>query len=160
MNSLSTLGVVHTLISLVAIPSAVTAIVQSGRIDPRTRAGKLYVVSALLGALTAIGVIKTPVGAGIVAMTLLMLLVGVLAARVSWFGRFRDHVEIISLSVSFFFVLVPGVTETLTRLPVGAPIAPSLTSPILLGAQLSLVIALLVGVALQISRRRAVPQPA
>ncbi|EYF04460.1 hypothetical protein [Chondromyces apiculatus] len=158
MSTLSTLGIVHTAISLAAIPTGIASFVRHGRIAPETHVGKVYLGATLLGALTAFGVIKTPVGLGIVLMTLLALAAGVTASRLPWSDLARRYVETIALSVSFFFVLLPGITETLTRLPVGAPIAPSLNAPILLAAQSSLVLALAAGLATQISRLRAVPR--
>ncbi|EYF04456.1 hypothetical protein [Chondromyces apiculatus] len=158
MSTLSTLGIVHTAISLAAIPTGIASFARHGRIAPETRVGKVYLAATLLGALTAFGVLKTPVGLGIILMTLLALAAGISASYLPWSALARRYVETISLSVSFFFVLLPGVTETLTRLPVGAPIAPSLNAPILLAAQSSLVLALAAGLALQISRLRAAPR--
>ncbi|AKT42989.1 hypothetical protein [Chondromyces crocatus] len=154
MNSLSSIGILHTVVSLFAIPLGAIAFVRGGRIDVATRVGKLYVVATALGALTAFGVIKTPVGFGLAVGTLLALLVGVAAPHLSWLGRARRYTETIALSVSFFFVLLPGITETLTRLPVSQPLASGLDSPVLRVAHLGLVTGLIAGVAYQVTRLR------
>ena len=52
-------------------------------------------------------------------------------------------------------VLLPSVTETLTRLPAGDPVASGVEDPLVVGFQLTLLVLLILGVTLQfLSRRR------
>lgn len=146
---LSTIGIIHTVVSLVAIPFAITAYVQRGRIDLATRVGQAYFVTALVGAVTAFGVIKTPQGLGLTVMTLLALFAGLVVNRIAALGRARPYLQTIALSGSFFFVLLPGFTETVTRLPVGAPLAASPQAPLALAVQGLVFVGLVVGLVLQ-----------
>jgi hypothetical protein len=45
------------------------------------------------------------------------------------FGRFSPYVETVCYSMTFFFHLIPGITETATRLPASAPLASSPNDP-------------------------------
>lgn len=162
--SISPLGWLHTLGSLPAIPLAGYMLARHGRIAPETRAGRAYFWFMLLGVLTVYPIAHQPVSAVVATVTLAALLVGYAAARLFAAGRFARYVETAALSLSVFLLLVPTVSETLRRLPPGDPLAKQPTDPLLLGAQGALLLALLVGVPLQLRalyrRNRAVPAPA
>ena len=152
MHTLSTLGIVHTVISLAAIPFGVAALVKAGRIDVGSVVGRAYVALAFVGAVTAFGVIKTPQGMGLTVLTLVALATGV-AAHAGVFGKVRAAVvETIAMTVSLFFVLLPGATETVTRLPVDAPFAAAPDAPVALAVQGALFAALVAGIVLQLRR--------
>ena len=55
-----------------------------------------------------------------------------------------------SLSITVFLLMVPTVSETLRRLPVGDPVVTDLKDPLLLGVQGALFLALIVGIPLQV----------
>jgi len=154
MFGISPLGWVHTLGSLPAIPAAVYMFARHGRIVPRSRAGAVYLVSMLIGGVTVLLVAKESVGDIIGVATLLLLLVGYGVGRVPTLGRVGLYVETISLTLTTFLLAVPTVTETLRRVPDGHPLVTDLKSPLLLGAQGALVIALVIGVAAQLFHLR------
>jgi len=154
MFGISPLGWVHTLGSLPAIPAAVYMFARHGRIVPRSRAGAVYLVSMLIGGVTVFLVAKESVGDIIGVATLLLLLVGYGVGRVPTLGRVGLYVETISLTLTTFLLAVPTVTETLRRVPDGHPLVTDLKSPLLLGAQGALVIALVIGVAAQLFHLR------
>ena len=154
MFGISPLGWVHTLGSLPAIPAAVYMFARHGRIVPRSRAGAVYLVSMLIGGVTVFLVAKESVGDIIGVATLLLLLVGYGVGRVPTRGRVGLYVETISLTLTTFLLAVPTVTETLRRVPDGHPLVTDLKSPLLLGAQGALVIALVIGVAAQLFHLR------
>jgi hypothetical protein len=154
MFGISPLGWVHTLGSLPAIPAAVYMFARHGRIVPRSRAGAVYLVSMLIGGVTVFLVAKESVGDIIGVATLLLLLVGYGVGRVPTLGRVGRYVETISLTLTTFLLAVPTVTETLRRVPDGHPLVTDLKSPLLLGAQGALVIALVIGVAAQLFHLR------
>ncbi|MFL6600134.1 MAG: hypothetical protein ACJ8R9_02250 [Steroidobacteraceae bacterium] len=154
MFGISPLGWVHTLGSLPAIPAAVYMFARHGRIVPRSRAGAVYLVSMLIGGVTIFLVAKESVGDIIGVATLLFLLVGYGVGRVPTRGRVGLYVETISLTLTTFLLAVPTVTETLRRVPDGHPLVTDLKSPLLLGAQGALVIALVIGVAAQLFHLR------
>lgn len=159
MFGISTLGWVHTLGSLPAIPAAVYMLARHGRIVPRSSAGKLYFVSMLVGAATVFLVARQPASAVVGVVTLLFLLAGYGAGRVGWLGRAAPYVETVCLSISTFLLMLPTVSEVLRRVPDGHPLVTDLKSPLLLGAQAGLLVLLLAGLAAQVMalRRRAGP---
>lgn len=154
MFGISPLGWVHTLGSLPAIPMAVYMFARRGRIVPRSKSGAVYFFAMLIGGVTVFLVARESVAYIIGAVTLLLLLVGYGVGRMSTLGRVGVYVETISLTLTTFLLAVPTVTETLRRVPDGHPLVTDLKSPLLLGSQGALVIALIVGVAAQLFHLR------
>jgi len=154
MFGISPLGWVHTLGSLPAIPLAAYMFARHGRIVPRSTPGAIYFVSMLIGAVTAFVVAHQPVSYGIGAVTILLLLAGYGIGRVSSLGRAAQYLETIFLSLTVFLLMVPTVTETLRRVPDGHPLVTDLNAPLLLGAQASLLVILILGLTAQIIHLR------
>ncbi|WP_439625737.1 hypothetical protein [Shinella sp.] len=150
MFGISTLGWVHTIGSLPAIPAALYMIARHGRIVPRSGLGALYFVSMLIGAATVFLVAHQPVSYGIGIATILLLLAGYGAERVLQPSLAVRYVEIICLTLSVFLLMLPTVTEILRRVPDGHPLVTDLKSPLLLGAQGTLLALLIVGLTAQI----------
>lgn len=148
--TISPLGWLHTLGSLPAIPLAIYMLCKYGRIAPATRAGRAYFGFMLLGVLTVYPIAHQAVSAIVATVTLVALLVGYGISKWPAATRFARHVETIALSLSVFLLMVPTVSETLRRLPAGHPLVTDMKDPLLLGAQAALLLALLVGVPLQL----------
>ncbi|WP_437879571.1 hypothetical protein [Pseudomonas sp. LRF_L74] len=162
MFGISALGWLHTLGSLPAIPLAAYMFVRHGRIVPRSTPGLAYLVFMLVGASSVFLIAKQTVSNAIAVLTLVLLLVGYGVGRIRAFGRAGVYLETILLSVTAFLLMLPTVSEVLRRVPDGHPIATDLHSPVLIGAQASLLLALVVGVAAQVIylRRQAAPSRA
>jgi hypothetical protein len=160
---LSALGIAHTAISLLPLVAGLYALARQGRIDPARRSGRLYLAGLLLSVLTAFGLSSTGgFNAGHALGILALLAVGgaLLAPRLAFLGRARPYLATFGLSFSFFLLLVPGINETLTRLPAGQPLATGPDSPLVKSALLAWVAIFLAGsvwqaLALRASRRRA-----
>lgn len=154
-NHLSTLGIIHTIISVLAIIAAFVALFQSGRIDPRSSTGRWYVILTILTCLTSFGVMKTgklTPAHGLSVLVLLLILLAIYARRL--FGARGSKVETILMSATLFFSFIPAITETLTRLPISHPIAESPdASPVKTG-YLILLIAFAVGLYLQLRKSK------
>lgn len=150
MFGISPIGWVHTLGSLPALAMAAYMLVRHGRIVPRSIPGAIYFASMVLGGATAFLVAKQPVSYAIGGLTLLSIAVGYGIHRLRFLGELRRYIETISLSFSVLLLLVPTVTETLTRVPDGAPLASSVSSPIVLGSHGALLLAFVVGLIVQI----------
>lgn len=150
MFGVSSLGWVHTLGSLPAIPVALWMFASHGRIVPRSRLGAVYFASMLVGAATVFLVAHQPVSYGIGAVTILLLLAGYGAERILGHRRATGYMETICLSLSAFLLMLPTVTEILRRVPDGHPLVTDLGSPLLRGAQGSLLVVLIVGLTAQI----------
>jgi len=85
---------------------------------------------------------------------LLVAFGGVLAARLRWLGRAAPYASTFALSFSFLLSLVPGVNETLTRVPAAHPIAAAPMAPVVLHTLLVCLVVFVIGVAAQCWRLR------
>lgn len=149
MFGISALGWVHTLGSLPAIPLAAYMFIRHGRIVPRSTPGRLYLAFMLIGAFSVFLVAKQPVSNIIGVITLALLAAGYGVRHMTWLGRARVYLETLFLSLTAFFLMVPTVSETLRRVPDGHPFVTDLQSPVLLGAQGVIALALVIGVTVQ-----------
>ncbi|MDB5306579.1 MAG: hypothetical protein JWO38_781 [Gemmataceae bacterium] len=153
---MSALGLFRTAVSLLPIGFGLVAFVRDGKIDPKTRVGKLYLATMLIGSVTAFGFIPdkgfTP-GQVLTLTTLALLFAGIVAGRVEWRGG--AYVQTVSLSTSFLLLMVFLTTETLTRLPVGHPVAAGPTDPALAPVRLVLLAAFVLGLGYQVFKLRA-----
>lgn len=150
MFGISSLGWVHTLGSLPAIPVAIYMLVRYGRIMPRSTPGIIYFVSMLIGSATVFLIAKQTVSVCIGIATLIFLLIGYGVGYLFPSRSKTVYIETIFLTLTVFLLMVPTVSETLRRVPDGHPIVTNLQSPLLLGAQGALLIALIIGLSAQI----------
>ena len=158
MFGLTPLGALHTAISLVALVAGVIAFVRYKEIAAQTTLGKTYVWATVLTCLTGFGIFQhggfgKPHALGVI--TLLVLALAVFAARTTLFGRASRYVETISYTMTFFFHLIPGFTETGTRLPAGAPLFANPDDPALQRTIGVVFVLVLIGIGLQVRRLRA-----
>jgi hypothetical protein len=159
MFGITPLGWLHTLGSLPAIPAAFYMLVRHGRIVPRSKPGIVYFLSMLIGAVTVFVVARQPVSYGIGVATTALLLAGYGAGRLPIPKSASLYLETVLLSITVFMLMAPTVSETLRRVPDGHPLVADVKSPILLGAQGALLLALIILVTAQIAflRRRSAP---
>jgi len=146
---ISPLGWLHTLGSLPAIPLAAYMLIRHGRVTPETHAGRAYFWFMLLGVLTVYPIAHQPVSSIVASITLAFLLLGYGIALWRPAKRLWIYLQTISLSITVFLLMVPTVSESLRRLPVGDPLVTDLKDPLLLGVQGALLLALVVGIPLQ-----------
>jgi hypothetical protein len=125
-------------------------IARHGRIVPRSTPGAVYFVTMLIGAATAYLVAHQSVSYGIATVTIVLLLTGYGVGRLPRLGRAVKYIETICLSLTVFLLMLPTVTEVLRRVPDGHPLVTHLNSSLLLGAQASLLVLLIVGLTAQI----------
>ena len=145
---------------LVAVAAGIVSLVRYREISPRNLTGKVYVITTVLTCLTGFGIFQhggfgKPHALGII--TLVVLGVAALAGNTKAFGHASRYVETISYSATFLFHLIPGITETTTRLPLGAPLLSSPEAPDLQVASGVLFVFFLIGAALQARRMHAHP---
>ncbi len=158
MFGLTQLGIVHTAISLVAVFAGAIALFRDGRIAPRNLVGKVYIVTTVLTCLTGFGIFQhggfgKPHVLGII--TLVVLGIAWLAGSTNVFGRLSAYVQTVSYSATFLFHMIPAITETTTRLPLGAPLLPNADAPQLQVASGVLFLLFLIGATLQVRALRA-----
>jgi len=157
MFGLTSLGVIHTAISLVAVAAGLIALVRDKQITSGNRLGQVYFVTTLLTAVTGFGIFQhggfgKPHALGI--LTLLVLVVIMVAYRTQFYGRWSRVVEVVGYSATFLFHMIPAVTETTTRLPLGAPLLASAEAPALQVATAVMGLLFLIGAYFQVRRLR------
>jgi len=161
---LTNLGAVHTLISLVALGAGGWALVRDKAIIPDNALGRTYVWATVLTCVTGFGIFQRggfgpPHMLGII--TLLVLGLAAVAWRGKVFGGASAYVATASYSLSFFFHMIPGFTETFSRLPLGSPLFTGPDDPALQKTIGVVFVIFLVGVTVQLIRlhksRRTLP---
>lgn len=158
MFGLTPLGTVHTAISLVALAAGVIALFRYREIPPSAALGQTYIWATVLTCLTGFGIFQhggfgAPHALGII--TLIVLAIAAVAGRTQVFGRASRYVETLAYSTTLFFHMIPGLTETFTRLPTGAPLFSSPEDPALQKAVGVCFLLLVIGCVLQVWRLRA-----
>jgi uncharacterized membrane protein len=158
MFGLTPLGMIHTAISLVALAAGLIAFIRDKEISPKNDIGKIYVIATVLTCLTALGIFQHG-GFGkphaLAIITLVVLGVAAVAGNTPLYGRASPYVETVSYSATFLFHMIPGATETVTRLPLGAPLVTNPEAPVLQAAAAAFFVAFLIGATLQVQRLRA-----
>ncbi len=133
-NPLSTLGIAHTLLSLIPIVAGLYGFARRKRIDPSTTAGRVYLAGLSVSVLTSFGLSSSGhVNAGHVLGVLALLAAfggAWVAPRLTVLGRLRVPAQTFGLSFSYFLLMVPGINETLSRLPVGHALATGPEDPL------------------------------
>jgi uncharacterized membrane protein len=160
MFGLTTLGIIHTLISLVAVATGFYLLARDKQIAWRDPLGKTYVVTTFLTAATGLFIFQHG-GFGpphvVAILTIIALVVGTVAATTRFYGRASRYVQAVAYTTTILFHMIPAFNETLTRLPPGAPIASSPEAPIMQVIIAVLVVLYAIGLTLQIRWMRATP---
>lgn len=157
MLGMTPFGLVHTLISLVAVIAGVVSFLRDGRISSRNALGMTYVVFTIASCVTALFIFRHGGFGpphGVAVLTLVVLAIAACARGTRLFGRGSRYVETLSYSATFLFHMIPAVTETSTRLPAGAPLIDSPDSPTLKAVYLVLLVTFLIGATLQSKQLR------
>lgn len=153
---MSPFAMAHTVVSVLPIGFGLYAFARFGAIDPRTRVGKLYLLTMLLGSVSSFGFLLTKgftPGQVLTLITLALLAVGTFTIRGRW--RAPGYAQTLSLSTTYLLLMVFATTETLTRVPVGQPFASGPTDPALLPVRLVLLAVFVVGVGYQMLKLRS-----
>lgn len=163
MLGLTTLGIFHTAISLIALAAGFIALARHKAISTRTRSGVVFVGGTVLSCLTGLGIFQHG-GFGnphiLAIVTLVVLTIALAAEYRAVFGTFSRYVATVSYSLALFFHFIPGTVETLTRLPAGAPYLANPEDPKAQPIIGFFFLIFLVGATLQVLRLRAARVPA
>lgn len=158
MINISPFGAFHTAIAMVAVAAGIVALLDKGTIGSRTQAGLWYIVLTVATCLTGLMIFRhgnfgPPHMLAI--LTLIVLAVAWIAERRSGFGRLSEYVATLGYSLSLFFHLIPGLTETGTRVPPASPLFSGPEDPLLQALVGAGFVVYLIGAAWQVSRIRA-----
>ncbi len=162
MFGLSPLGAVHTAFALVALVAGYAMIVRQGRIDLPSTLGHTYLWCTVVTCLTAFGIFRHGgfnIAHGLAIVTLLTLGLVLVASRTRVFGGLAPYVETLGLTATLFFHMIPGLNETFTRVPAGAPLFTGPDDPALQKAIGAVFVIFAIGMALQAWRIRKGPVP-
>ncbi|WP_233525530.1 hypothetical protein [Chitinophaga silvisoli] len=150
MISLSVLGAIHTIIAIVAIIFAIAAFIQSGKIQPGTTTGNYYSILTVLACLTAFGLSKAGgfnPGHALSILILVFLGIAYLLRRSS--KGWTKYIQNFLMTTTLLLSLIPAVNETLTRIPLGHPLATDISSPAIAKTLMALLVLYVVALILQ-----------
>jgi uncharacterized membrane protein len=154
---LSNLGIFHTVIGVVTIIAALVSFVRYSNINLTVLSGKIYFYGTLITSLTALGISKHGgFNPGHILSLLILVLVIVafyLSAKRKGNNRAR-YFENFLMSFSFLLSMLPTVNETLTRIPIGHPLANNISDPIIAKTLLVIFVLFIVGSVYQFIRQR------
>jgi uncharacterized membrane protein len=159
MFGLTSLGIFHTAISLIAVAAGAIALIRDGKITWENLIGKIYVITTIIVCLTGFGIFQhggfgKPHTLGVI--TLVVLAVVFLAREKNdIFEKLTPYVITVGFSMTFFFHLVPAITETATRLPLDAPLASSPDDPTIQMAVGICFVLFVIGVIIQVRKLRS-----
>ena len=157
MLGLTPLGTVHTLVSLVALAAGFASLLRDGRIVPDSGLGRTYVWSTALTCLTGFGIFErggfgVPHALGVVTLVVLAFATWQGGAR--WLGARWLYVSTVCFTLTLFFHMIPGTTETFTRIPAGRPLFTGPDDPALQKVVGVLFLVFIVGAVLQVRHLR------
>jgi uncharacterized membrane protein len=158
MLGMGLLGTAHTLIGLVALILGIVISLTKGRITIVEGSGKAHALLTAITCLTSLGIYEHG-GFGkphvLAILTLLALTFAVTVEVKHLFSRDGARISAVAWSLTILFHLIPGVTETSTRLPLGAPLLPNADAPQLQIAYLGLFALFCLGAFFQIRHIKA-----
>ena len=145
---LSTIGIFHTIIGLIAIVAAIVSYIRYRKINLAELSGKIYFYGTAITSLTALGISKHGgFNAGHILSLLVFILV--LTAQILYVRKegnnMSRYIENFCLSFSFFLSWLPTVNETFTRIPIGHPLAKNIGDPLIARTLLLLFILFIAG---------------
>ena len=152
MPEMTLLGWFHTIVGVVALISGFYTIFKYKVISLEEPSGKLYLISTLIVAGSALGIYNQG-GFGIAHMlavlTLIALLGGVIMEKGKLFGSFSKYFQALGYTTTLLFHMIPAITDFLRRLPVGDPFIDSFEDPLLMNFHLSFLLIYLIGLIAQ-----------
>jgi uncharacterized membrane protein len=163
MFGLTQLGIVHTVISLIAVAAGIMAFVRYGSISLRTGTGKWYVILTVLTVLTGLPIFQHGGFGPAHAVGILELALLAFAAAIekrAFLGRASRAVETVAYTFTFFLHMIPASVETTTRLPPSAPLAAGPQDPLVVTLISVAFVGFVIGSAIQVARLRAAPHAA
>lgn len=150
---MSILGIAHTVISVVALVVAAVCLSKDGAINPFSKLGKQYSILTAIACVSAFGLSSSGhFNPGHALAILILLLLGIAYLLGKKKSSISMYVVLFCTSTTVFLSLVPAVNETLSRLPIGHPLADGPTSPIVQNSLKVLLLLYLTGLAIQIFR--------
>ena len=112
--SITPFGWLHTAISIVAVIAGIISLVRDKEISTKDTVGKVYVVMTILSCLTGFFIFHHGgIGPGHILGVVTLVVLGVAAAaeHKHVFGGVSKYVATLGYSLTFFFHMIPTLTE-------------------------------------------------
>lgn len=157
MLNITPFGWFHTAISLVSLFGGLYALLRYHDIRYATTLGKTYAWFTVATCLTSFFLMRTgklSEAHGLTVLTLIVLSIAVLLGRNVVLGSWRHVAASLAFTLTVYFHFIPGFTETLTRVPVGAPLVSGPQDPLLQKLVGATFLVFLVGMVLQVRALR------
>lgn len=156
MFGLTPLGIFHTAISLVAVATGAFALIRDGKISWENSVGKTYVFTTIVTCVTGFGIFQhggfgKPHALGVITLVALAV---IFVAQGGFFKGYSSYVVTVGYSLTFLFHIIPGITETASRLPQSAPLASGPEDPNIKMAVGICFLLFLIGATLQVRKMR------
>ena len=122
MLGITPFGLFHTLISLVSLFTGLYALLRFGRILDRQHSGQVYIWGTVGSCVTGFFIVRHGGFSQAHALgiaTLLALAAGWWLGRNAKPGSLKQIASTLAYTLTVFFHFIPGVNETLVRVPVG-----------------------------------------
>lgn len=153
MPEITAFGWFHTALGIIALLSGYYTLARFKVISTKPMTGKVYLLSTLITAASALGIFKHG-GFGVAhflaVLTLLALFAGFIAEKTNILGKFSGYFQALCYSATLLFHMIPAITDGLMRLPVGDPVVTNIEDPLLRGFYLAFLVAYIVGYILQV----------
>jgi uncharacterized membrane protein len=127
------LGWIHTWCGIAAILIGAYALNKYKVISFSERAAKIYLLLTLITASTALAIYNQGgfrIAHVLAILTLLALMAGTIVEKTYMLGSLSKYFFTLCYTSTFLFHMIPAITDTLRRLPVGDPFASSLDDPL------------------------------
>lgn len=160
---LSLLGIFHTIIGVIAIFAGLFAFIKFGKISLTNLSGQIYFYFNLISSITALMIYRhgafTP-GHAIGVLVIILMLVAYFLFKKKSQSNIARYFENFTFSLSFFLSMIPTVNETLSRLPVGKPLANGPTDPLVQKTLLVIFVLFVAGSVYQFIKQRKINKTA
>lgn len=156
---LSNLGIFHTVIGVIAIISALISFIRYGKINLKHITGKLYFYFTIITSLTALGISKHGgfnAGHALSLMILILVMIAFFLHSKKGGNNKARYFENFLMAFSFLLSMLPTVNETLTRVPIGHPLAKDINDPLIGKTLLVVFILFIAGSVYQIIKQRKI----
>jgi len=133
LPSITFLGWIHTGCGIAAILIGAYALNKYKVISFSDRAAKIYLLLTLITASTALAIYNQGgfrIAHVLAILTLLALMAGTIVEKTYMLGSLSKYFFTLCYTSTFLFHMIPAITDTLRRLPVGDPFASSLDDPL------------------------------
>jgi len=133
LPSITFLGWIHTVCGIAAILIGVYALYKYKVISFSERAAKIYLLLTLITASTALAIYNQGgfrIAHVLAILTLLALMAGTIVEKTYMLGSLSKYFFTLCYTSTLLFHMIPAITDTLRRLPVGDPFATSLDDPL------------------------------